>query len=71
MSLYKLPPSAIIYSFSESYAVMLNHLPLPSSAIPLLVQGYVGDVAVARPIRLLPTFPASSASYHMYHVPFS
>jgi hypothetical protein len=28
MSLYKLPPSAIIDSFSESYAVMVNHLPL-------------------------------------------
>jgi hypothetical protein len=27
MSLYKLPPSAIIHSFSESYAVMVNHLP--------------------------------------------
>ena len=27
MSLYKLPASAIIHSFSESYAVMVNHFP--------------------------------------------
>jgi hypothetical protein len=27
MSLYKLPPSVIIHSFSGSYAVMVNHFP--------------------------------------------
>jgi hypothetical protein len=40
MSLYKLPPSAIIHSFSESYAVMVNHLP---SCICLMWQRYIDE----------------------------